>query len=103
IELAVLFQQSFQMHVEIALVGDEADRAVGQPLRTADILDRVAERQLEDRDQAGELGRRFGLVGGFLVLGGRDLVEINPAARRRNCPRPWRIPPAPRSLSYSAR
>ena len=83
IELAVLFQQPLQMHVEITLVGDEADRAVGQPLRAAHILDRLAERQLEDRDQAGELGRRLGLVGGFLVLDGRDLVEIDAAAGRR--------------------
>ena len=61
VELAMLLQQALEMHVHVALVGDEADRAVGQPLRAAHVLDRVAERQLEDRDQAGELGRRLGL------------------------------------------
>ena len=83
VELAVLLQQPFEVHVEIAFVGDEADRAVGQPVGAAHVLDRLAERQLEDRDQAGELGRRLGLVGGVLVLRGRDLVEIDPAAGRR--------------------
>ena len=57
VELAMLLQQPLEMHVHVALVGDETDRAVGQTLGAAHILDRVAERQLEDRDQAGELGR----------------------------------------------
>ena len=84
VELAMRFQQSFEMHVDIALVGDEAHRAVGQPLGAAHVLDRVAERQLEDRDQAGELGRRLRLLLGiFRLLGRRDFVEIDPAASRR--------------------
>src|SRR6185437_12810198 len=32
IELAMLLQQAFEVHIEVALVGDEAYRAVGQPL-----------------------------------------------------------------------
>ena len=58
VELAMLLQQPLEVHVHVALVGDQTDRAVGQPLGAAHVLDRVAERQLEDRDQAGELGRR---------------------------------------------
>ncbi len=46
-DLAVLLQQALEMHVEIALVGDEADGAVGQALGDAHILDRIAQRQLE--------------------------------------------------------
>ena len=80
VELAVLLQQPLQMHVEIALIGNEADRAVGQPLRAADILHCLAERQLEDRDQAGELGRRLRLCRCLLLIGGCDLVEIGAAA-----------------------
>src|SRR5271169_478807 len=70
------------MHVHIALVGDETDGAVSQPVGTAHILDRVAERQLEDRDQAGELGRRRRQFLRLLV-GWDDLDEINAAAGRR--------------------
>ena len=84
VELAVLLQQPLEVHVDVALIGDQAHRAVGQPLGAAHILDRVSQRQLEDRDQAGELGRRLGLVGGRLcVVGRRDLVEID---RRRGSP-----------------
>ena len=84
VELAVLLQQPLEMHVDVALVGDQADRAVGQPLGAAHVLDRVAERQLEDRDQAGELRRRLRLFGRVLLVFGRlDLVEIDAAAGRR--------------------
>ena len=63
VELAVLLQQPLEVHVDIAFLGDEAYRAVGQPLGAAHILDRIAERQLEDRNEAGELGGRLALVG----------------------------------------
>ena len=58
VELAVLLQQPLKMHVHVALVGNEADGAVGQPIGAAHVLHRVAERQLEYRDQAGKLGWR---------------------------------------------
>ena len=80
VELAVLLQQALEMHVHVALVGDEADGAVGQPRRSAHILDRVAERQLEDRDQAGELGLGRPRASSVLLLGCRDLVEVDAAA-----------------------
>ena len=60
VELTMLLQQPLEMHVHVALVGDEADGAVGQALGTAHVLDRVAERQLENRNQAGELRRGLG-------------------------------------------
>ena len=43
-ELLVLAQQALQMHVDVALIGDEADGAIGQALRAAHILHRLAER-----------------------------------------------------------
>src|ERR1700730_7574877 len=70
------------MHVHVALIGDETDRAVGQTLGTPHILDRVAERQFEDGNQAGKFGGWLGLV--LLALfGGGYLVEIDAAAGRR--------------------
>src|SRR5437879_4637407 len=47
VELAVLLQQPLKMHVHVALVGNEADGAVGQAIGAAHVLHRVAERQLE--------------------------------------------------------
>ena len=75
VELAVLLQQPFEVHVDVALVGDQAHRAVGQPLRAAHVLDRVAERQLEDRDQAGELGRRLRLVSASFLSSGASILS----------------------------
>ena len=82
VELPVLLQQALQMHVHVAFVGDEADGAVGQAVGAAHVLDRLAERQLEDRDETGELGRRRRALL-FFRRERRDLVEIRAAARRR--------------------
>ena len=77
----MLSQQPFEMHVHVALVGDKTDGAVGQAVGAAHVLYRVAQRQLEDRDQAGEINRRLGC--GFLVILRRgDFDEIDAAAGR---------------------
>ena len=59
-EVEQFFKEALEMHIEIALVGDEAYRAVGQTLRTAHVLHRFAERQFENRNQTTEFRRRFG-------------------------------------------
>ncbi len=82
VELAMLLQQPLEMHVHIALVGDQTDGAVGQPLRAAHVLDRVAERQFEDRDQAGELGRRRRLFAAAALRAPRSYRD----RRRRGSP-----------------
>src|SRR5215469_9363701 len=43
-ELLVLLQEAFQMHVEVAVVGDETDSAVGEAVRAAHVLHRIAKR-----------------------------------------------------------
>ena len=61
--LALLTQHPLQPEVHVIVAGDEADRAVGQAVRHADVLDRRAERQLDRRHQrvdAGRVGCRFG-------------------------------------------
>ena len=67
VELTMLLQQPLEVHVHITFVGDEADGAVGQTLGTAHVLDRLAERQLENRNQAGKFCRGLGtlLLGSF--------------------------------------
>ena len=83
VELRVLPQQPLQMHVDIALVSDQADRAVGQALRRAHVLDRIAQRQFEQRDQAGEFAAGSALSASGLLSRRLDLVEIGRAARHR--------------------
>src|SRR6266851_6433992 len=82
VELAVLLQQPLKMHVHVALVGNEANGAVGQAIGAAHVLHRVAERQLEYCNQARKLGRRLRLLV-LAVLGRGDSVKIDAAAGRR--------------------
>ena len=81
-KLAVLLEEALEMHVEVALVGNEADRAVGEAVGDAHVLYRVAQRKLEERDEARD--RAVGLgIRRLLLLGGAELVEIGLAARHR--------------------
>src|SRR5215471_12419687 len=82
IQLSMLSQQPLEMHIHVTLVGDKADGAVSQPLGAAHVLDCVAERELKDRDQAGEVGWGLGRL--FLAIFERsDLNKIDTAAGRR--------------------
>ena len=58
VELLVLLEEALEAQVHRVLVGDQADRALGQPRRRPHVLDAVAEPRLEDRDQPVELGAR---------------------------------------------
>src|SRR5215472_2641671 len=70
------------MHIHVPLIGDETNGTVGQALGTADILHRIAERQFKNRNETGEPGRGFPLLG-LACLGRGYLVEIDAAAGRR--------------------
>src|ERR1700741_1051691 len=70
------------MHIHVPFIGDKANSAVRQAFGTAHILYRIAERQFEDRDQAGKLGRSLWF---FLLplFGRRYFLEIDATAGRR--------------------
>jgi hypothetical protein len=75
-------KQALELAVGAMLGGDEAHRAVGEPVRDPHVGDRVAERRLGE----GEEGRHRGV--GFwlrLVLGieARNLREVRRALRHR--------------------
>ena len=50
----VLFEQAFEVHVDVALVGNQAHGAVGQAVRAARILHAFAEIELEECDQSAD-------------------------------------------------
>ena len=73
----MLAQEPLQVHVEVALVGDEADRAVGQAFGGPHVLHRVGQRQLDQGDQLVDLAWR-GCVGliRLVLVAHSEAVEV---------------------------
>ena len=85
VQLTMLFQNSLQIHIEIVVIGDKANRTVGQSGGGPYVLNRIAQLKLNSRDE-----RIYALdcLLGFcivvrLVLARIDLLEIGTASGHR--------------------